>query len=131
MTSSALRILFFLILAACSQWLSIGWRDRELQIATGFGFFSLASLFVSFLHMNQGATTTPYHTAELMLTACYDCSIFYWIISFAQKVPERREFTPQMQNFLLAVAGSARNTRIALTDSSEAQTEKIKKRKGL
>ena len=31
---------------------------------------------------------------------------------------ERREFTPQMQSMLLAVAGAARNTRIALDDSS-------------
>lgn len=117
MTFSALRILFFLALAACSQWLSIGWRNRELQIATGFGFFSLASLAAAFYHLNQMAGSTQYHMVDLMVAACYDCSIAYWIISFAQEVPERREFTPQMQSFLLAVAGSARSTRMALTDS--------------
>jgi hypothetical protein len=37
-TASILRILFFLVLAGCSQLLSINWRDRELQIATGLGF---------------------------------------------------------------------------------------------
>ena len=36
-TTSILRILFFLALAASSQLLSIGWRDRELQVATGLG----------------------------------------------------------------------------------------------
>ena len=35
-----LRILFFLILAGCSQLLSLGWRDRELQVATGLGLYS-------------------------------------------------------------------------------------------
>jgi hypothetical protein len=40
------------------------------------------------------------------------------MVCFAQKVPERREFTPQMQNFLLAVAGNARTARIALANSS-------------
>ena len=39
-TVSILRILFFLVLAGGSQLLSIGWRDRELQVATGLGFYS-------------------------------------------------------------------------------------------
>jgi hypothetical protein len=65
---------------------------------------------------------------ELMVTACYDCSIVYWIVSFAQEVPERREFTPQMQSFLLAVAGSARSTRVALTNSSETKAQSGTKR---
>ncbi len=42
-TVGFLRVGFFLLLAATSQWLSIGWRDRELQIATGLGFYSLVS----------------------------------------------------------------------------------------
>jgi hypothetical protein len=49
----------------------------------------------------------------------YICSMVYLIVSFAQKVPERREFTPQMQSFLLAVAGSARATRMTMANSSE------------
>jgi hypothetical protein len=128
MTFSVLRIIFFLVLAAGSQWLSIGWRDRELQIATGFGFFSLASISAAFIHMSQVAGTNQYHIVELMLTACYDFSIIYWIVCFAQEVPERREFTPQMQSFLLAVAGSARDTRITLANSRESQKEKNSRR---
>jgi len=46
-TVSILRVLLFLLLAGCSQLLSIGWRDRELQIATGLGFYSLVSLAVT------------------------------------------------------------------------------------
>ena len=38
--------------------------------------------------------------------------------TFATQAAERRQFTPQMQSMLLAVAGAARNTRIALEDSS-------------
>jgi hypothetical protein len=125
LTTSALRILFFLALAAGSQWLSIGWRDRELQIATGFGFYSLASLAGSLFHMNQAvgnsALGMQYHVVDLMVTAAYDCSLVYWIVCFAHEVPERREFSPQMANFLLALAGSARSTRIALTDAGESK----------
>jgi len=45
-------------------------------------------------------------------------------VSFAQKEAERREFSPQMQGLLLAVAGSARSTRIALTGSGPGKTGK-------
>jgi hypothetical protein len=126
LTTSALRILFFLALAVFSQWLSIGWRDRELQIATGFGFYSLASLSASLYHMNQSvgspALGQQYHLIDVMVAASYACSMVYWIVCFAQEVPERREFTPQMESFLLALAGSARSTRIALADARSSKT---------
>ena len=122
LTFAAMRILFFLALAGLSQLLSIGWRDRELQIATGLGFFSIVSLSVALLHTNQGPGAAQYHVLEQLVSASYLCSIGYWIVSFAQKVPERREFTPQMRSFLLALAGNARTARIAITDSSESKT---------
>jgi hypothetical protein len=126
-TLSAVRILFFLVLACFSQLLSIGWRDRELQIATGFGFYSIASLSVTMLHMNQGVGTPQlnhqYYQLDALAAGCYVCSLFYWVICFAQEVPERREFTPQMQNFLLAVAGNARATRMAMTSSSKSNSD--------
>jgi hypothetical protein len=116
-TFAILRILFFLLLAGCSQLLSIGWRDRELQIATGLGFYSLVSIAVWMLH--SGHTWGPlYHLLDQIAAVSYVCSLAYWAFSFAQKEAVRREFTPQMENFLLAVAGTARTTRIALTDSS-------------
>jgi hypothetical protein len=127
LTSSALRILFFLALALCSQWLSIGWRDRELQIATGFGFYSLASLSAALFHNNQavgrGVSSLQFHLVDLMVVASYVCSIAYWIVCFAQEVPERRKFTPQMQSFLLAVAGNARTTRMAMTQTPDSKDE--------
>jgi hypothetical protein len=123
LTFAALRILFFLALAGFSQLLSIGWRDRELQIATGLGFFSLVSMSVALSHTNQTPGGTQYHMLEQLVSASYICSIGYWIVSFAQKVPERREFTPQMQNFLLAMAGNARSTRIAMA-SSESKNDR-------
>jgi hypothetical protein len=132
MTFSVLRILFFLSLAACSQLLSIGWRDRELQVATGLGVYSLASLSVAMLHTGQAianpGVAAQYHFLDQMVAASYVCSIIYWVVCFAQEVPERREFTPQMQNFLLAVAGSARSTRIALDNSSDDDSRRGGKR---
>jgi len=122
-TASLLRILFFLALAGCSQLLSIGWRDRELQVATGLGFYSLVSLAVEILHSHQGMGQ-QYRYLNQLVVASYVCSLLYWVFSFATKEAERREFTPQMQGFLLAVAGTARTTRIALADSAAAKSRK-------
>jgi hypothetical protein len=115
-TTSILRILFFLALAASSQLLSIGWRDRELQVATGLGIYSLVSLAVSLWRSNEGVWSL-YSLTNRLLAASYLCSLLYWAFSFAQQEAERREFTPQMQSFLLAMAGTARSTRISLSDS--------------
>jgi hypothetical protein len=131
LTSSLVRIVFFLLLAGFSQLLSIGWRDRELQIATGLGFYAIASLSVTLSHMNQGASPaldSQYHLLDQLVSASYLCSIGYWIFSFAQKVPERREFTPQMQNFLVALAGNARSTRIAMDGKSSVESDRDRRR---
>jgi hypothetical protein len=115
-TFSILRVLFFLVLAGCSQLLSIGWRDRELQIATGLGFFSMVSIAVSVLHTRVGLYPL-YHRMDQIVAASYVGSLLYWTFCFVQQEAERREFTPQMQNFLLAVAGTARTTRMSMMDS--------------
>ncbi len=115
-TTSILRILFFLLLAGGSQLLSIGWRDRELQVATGLGLYSIVSLTVSVLQTHQ-TTASQWVYLFRFETASYVCCLVYWAFSFARQEAERREFTPQMQNFLLAVAGSARATRVAMTES--------------
>ncbi len=118
-TFAILRILFFLLLAGCSQLLSIGWRDRELQIATGLGFYSLVSLAVWMRHASQAVGGAQYHLLDQMVAVSYLCSLGYWCVCFATKEAERREFTPQMQSLLLAMAGTARSTRVAMTNSSD------------
>lgn len=115
-TASILRVVFFLLLAGFSQLLSIGWRDRELQVATGLGFYSIVSLAVTVLHSHQ-SMGDQYRNLNQYESASYILSIVYWVFSFATKEAERREFTPQMQSFLLAMAGTARSTRIALGES--------------
>jgi phosphoglycerol transferase MdoB-like AlkP superfamily enzyme len=119
-TTSILRILFFLALAAGSQVLSIGWRNRELQVATGLGFYSFVSIAVAMLHTHASMGSQYNHLDEIEV-ASYFFSLLYWGFSFAQQEAERQEFTPQMQNFLLAMAGTARSTRLAMIDSSSSK----------
>lgn len=120
-TSSMLRIIFFVSIAALSQLLSIGWRDRVVQISTGLGFFSLVSLCVTFLHMKQGVGEDQlndlYHMLDRIVTMSYITSMLYWLLCFARDVPERQEFTPQMQTFIATMARNARVVRLAMANS--------------
>jgi hypothetical protein len=121
-TVSILRILFFLGLAGCSQLLSIGWRDRELQVATGLGVYSLVSLGVTLLQTHQIVHAKEFRNLSEVVIVSFVCVLLYWIFSFAQKEATRREFTPQMQSLLLAVAGAARANRTSLGDRSDSET---------
>lgn len=124
-TVPVLRILFFLALAGCSQLLSIGWRDRELQIATGFGFYSMVSLGVSMHHTSQ-VVGPQYHILDLVVVVSYICSLVYWVACFATKEAARREFTPQMESLLLNVAGAARSARVGFSESSNRDRDSQK-----
>lgn len=115
-TVSILRILFFLVLAGASQLLSISWRDRELQVASGLGIVSIVSLAAAMLHMHETSASQYQVLAEIVVVS-YVCCLVYWVVCFSQKEAERREFTPQMQSFLLAVAGAAHSTRVTLSES--------------
>lgn len=117
-TFSVLSVLAFLTLAASSQLLAIGWRNREMQIATGLGIYSLVAVTVTVLH-TYPSMLPQYNRLDEFVIASYLFSLLYWVASFARQEEERREFTPQMQHLLLSVAGAARSTRVALNQSRE------------
>ena len=118
--SSVERVLFFLVLAACCQILSIGWRDREIQISTGLGFYSLVSLGVEIVQSHVAFGNLYVHLNRIVVSS-YACSLVYWVFCFSRKEPARRPFTPQMQTFLLNLSSSARSARLALYSSGQSQ----------
>ena len=111
---SYLRILFFLALAACSHLISIGWRDRELQIATGLGFYSIVTLGVAMLHAHQSYSGNVFHRLDELASVSFVCALIYWIVCFMRVEPPRRDFSPAMRHLLQAVSGAARDQRAAL-----------------
>jgi hypothetical protein len=121
-TIAILRIVFFLVLAGSSNFLRIGWRDRELQVVTGLGFYSLVSLTASVLHTHQ-ALGPLYHLVDELMAGSYFCSLIYWTACFAQQEAPRREFTPEMRSFLSNLAGTAAMQRahIAEVNASDAR----------
>lgn len=125
-TNAILRVLFFLLLAGSSQWLGIGWRDRELQVATGLGFYSFVSLVVEMIHTHMKLGDS-YINLNLIVVASYTCSLLYWSFSFTQEEVQRQEFSPQMMRALTALAGSARTTKLGMErPDSTSRTENEK-----
>ncbi len=112
-TISLLRVVTFFVLVAFSQFLSIGWRDRELQIASGLGFYSILSLVVSVLHTHQ-AVGPQYHWLDLITSFGYLGTLAYWVVAFMQKEPETRKISPQMVRFLVSIGGAVQAERLAL-----------------
>jgi hypothetical protein len=121
-TVSILRVLFFLVLAGCSQVLALGWRNRELQVATGFGFYSLVSLAVAAANSHL-STTSQFKELYWVVAISFLVSLLYWVYSFAQQEEERREFTPQAKELLLALAKSAHITRVQMAELTAARQE--------
>ena len=113
-TFAILRVVLFLVLAIASHWLAIGWRNRELQIATGLGLYSLGSLVGPLAHQHQSVTAPNYQRVDLAIAASYFGSLVYWVVSFAQKEPPRPELPAHAQNILLELAGTAHRQRAAL-----------------
>jgi hypothetical protein len=109
-TVSSLRILCFLVLAGCSQLLALGWRDRELQVATGFGFYSLVSIAVAILNAHM-TTARQFSILSPVVSISFLISMVYWVFSFARPDVERREFSPRMQQMLLGLAQTAKIAR--------------------
>lgn len=112
-----LRILFFVALACCSQWLRIGWRDRELQVATGLGFYALASLAGAMVHAHQ-SFGWQYFYVDVAIACSYLLSLIYWVYSFARQEAARREMTHEMEGFLLSMADVIRHQRNRLSGIS-------------
>jgi len=122
-TSAILRVGCFLVLASFSQLLSIGWRDRELQIATGFGFYSIISLIVAVLH-SHAMSVEQYYRLDMVGVVGYYGTLAYWVLSFSTKEQERKDFTPQMRQLLLSMSGGGRASRIAHTDLPSERSRK-------
>ena len=114
-TFTILRIVCFLVMASFSQLLSIGWRDRELQVATGLGLYSIVGLIATLLYSHQ-TTAEQIRLVSKAVPISYLCTLVYWVLSFAAKEYQRKEFSPQMQQLLVYMGGAARAGSLALTD---------------
>jgi hypothetical protein len=105
-----LRMLIFAATAGFAQLLGIGWRNKVLQLATGLSLYSAADLIVSLVARYSGDS----HDLEAirMIAVTLELGFFVWV--FTTKEVRRREFSPQMEQFLVTLAGRAKLARTAI-----------------
>lgn len=113
LTIGILRMILFVLTAGFAQMLGIGWKDKVLQLATGLSFYSAVELIGSLIQSQHG----PSATADRMRGVGYVVELGFFVWAFTTKAVERREFSPQMQEFLVTISGRARETRAAIARS--------------
>jgi hypothetical protein len=111
-----LRLVTFLLIAAFSQLLGIGWRNHVLQLASGLAFYAAVTLIVELAHSHLRAGpdyASQFFALDRLRVAGYLCSLSYWCYSFARKEAPRKEFSPQMAQLLVSISGSTKRHSIA------------------
>ncbi len=115
-TMAILRLVTFLLIAAFSQLLGIGWRNHVLQLASGLAFYAAVTLIVEVAHSHLRAGpdyASEFFALDRWRVAGYLCSLSYWCYSFARKEAPRKEFSPQMAQLLVSISGSAKRHSVA------------------
>lgn len=119
---SILRVLLCLVLAGCSQLLALGWQDRELQIATGLGCYSLLTLVASFLHA-QPFAKIYWHRIDQSVVLGYLACLLFWMLSFRRQASPSQNLTPRIQAYVAMLARIAHAERMALETAQGTQPE--------
>jgi hypothetical protein len=115
-TMAILRLVTFLLIAALSQLLGIGWRNHVLQLASGLAFYAAVTLIVELAHSSLRAGpdyARQFIALDHFRVLGYLCSLTYWCYSFARKEAPRKEFSPQMAQLLVSISGSAKRHSVA------------------
>ncbi len=110
LTVGLLRMLIFVATAGFAQLLGIGWKNKVLQLATALSFYSAVDLIVSLVQRYSGASAELDHIRAVAFTL--EIGLLVW--TFTTKDVRRREFSPQMEQFLVTLAGRAKLARTAL-----------------
>ncbi len=115
-TMAILRLVTFLLIAALSQVLGIGWKNHVLQLASGLAFYAAVTLIVELAHSNLRAGPDYIHQftdLDRFRVLGYLCALSYWCYSFVRKEAPRKEFSPQMTQLLVSISGSAKRHSVA------------------
>jgi hypothetical protein len=110
LTFGLLRMLIFAVTASFAQMLGIGWKNKVLQLATALSFYSAVDLSVSLAERISGR----YNSLEPIHGLAYTLELGFLLYAFTTKDVERREFSPQMEQFLVTLAGRAKLARTVL-----------------
>jgi hypothetical protein len=109
-TFGLLCMLIFVGTAGFAQLLGIGWKNKVLRLATALSFYSAVDLIVSLVERYSGGS----NDLEGVRTVAFALELGFLLWAFTTKDVRRREFSPQMEQFLVTLAGRAKLARTAL-----------------
>jgi hypothetical protein len=110
LTVGLLCMLIFVATAGFAQVLGIGWKNKVLQLTTALCFYGSIDLIVTLVEHHFGGS----NDLESIRGGAYVLELIFLVWAFTTKDVERREFSPQMEQFLVTLAGRARHARTAL-----------------
>jgi hypothetical protein len=118
-----LKLLLFAGMAGFAQFLGITWRSRVLQLASALAFYGAVSVLVQLSSSHLSAADSSYNAHLVMFaqiqSVAYNLMLIFWIWAFSRNEAPRKDFTPQMQEVLVTIAGEAKRTRLAVTRSAD------------
>lgn len=121
-TAAILRLILFLLIAGFSQVLGLSWRNHVLQLASGLAFYSVVLLVVqlaqSRLHAGALYSSDYLFWGQVEMIG-YLCTMYFWCYAFVKKEAPRKEFSPQMTQFLVSFSGSIKRQRAVLARSRD------------
>jgi hypothetical protein len=109
LTVGLLRMLIFVATAGFAQLLGIGWKNRVFQLATALSFYSAVDLILILVKRYSGLSEL-----EGIRSVAFTLELGLLLWAFTTKEVRRREFSPQMEQFLVTLAGRAKLARTAL-----------------
>lgn len=116
-TVAILRLTTFSLIAAFSQLLGLTWKNHVMQLASGLAFYAAISLAVELAHSHLRASPSYYANyvaLDHLRIGGYLCALYFWCYAFAKKEAPRKEFSPQMAQFLVSISGSTKRQRAVL-----------------
>jgi hypothetical protein len=118
-----LKLLLFAGMAGFAQFLGISWKSLVLQLASALAFYGAVSLLVQLSSSHLPSTNSSYNAHLVRLaqiqSGAYNLMLIFWIWAFSRNEAPRKDFTPQMQEVLVTIAGAAKRTRLAVTRSAD------------
>ena len=110
LTVGLLRMLIFAATAGFAQLLGIGWKDKVLQLATALSFYSAVDLMVTLGERHLGGS----NALDPLRAIAYLLELGFLVYAFTTKEVRRAEFSPQMEQFLITLAGRAKVARTVI-----------------
>jgi hypothetical protein len=88
-----------------------------LRLASGLALYSGVSLVTQLTISHLSATNHESYLRDFHLLVHtqaigYLLALVFWVWSFVQKDAPRREFTPQMERFLVTITQTAKRSRV-------------------